>query len=177
MKGKVKENILAIAIAIILVLFIGYGINVIYAPPERTDYCKEEYKDIQTKEGCEQEGGKWTYYQEDGVKPVEGNRTGWCNQFYECEKEYDAVRDIYERNVFIISLVIGIIAIIVGGVVLASESVGAGILGGGVLIAIYGTLRYWGDMSKYIRIIILGIVLFVLIWIGYKKIEKNIKKK
>ena len=60
---------------------------------------------------------------------------------------------------------------------LASESVGAGVLGGGVLIVIYGTIRYWGDMSKYLRIIILGIVLFILIWIGYKKIEDNIKKK
>jgi len=177
MKGKVKENILAIAIAVILVLFIGYGTSTLYEAPDRSDYCKEEYKDIQTKEECEQEEGKWTYYQEEAPRPLEGNRTGWCNQFYECEKEYDGVRDMYERNVFIISLIIGIIAIILGGVVLASESVGAGVLGGGVLIVIYGTIRYWGDMSKYLRIIILGIVLFVLIWIGYKKIEKNIKKK
>lgn len=177
MKGKVKENILAIAIAIILVLFVGYGINVFYTQPERSDFCKKEFKDIQTEEKCNQEEGKWTYYKEEIARPLEGNRTGWCNQFYECEKEYDGVRDVYGRNVFVMSLVIGIIAIILGGVVLASESVGAGILGGGVLITIYGTLRFWGDMSKYIRIIILGIVLFVLIWIGYKKIENNIKKK
>ena len=65
------------------------------------------------------------------------------------------------------------LAVLIGGVVLKLESVSTGIMGGGALIIIYGILRYWGDASDALRFIILGIVLAVLVWIGYKKLEKK----
>jgi hypothetical protein len=45
----------------------------------------------------------------------------------------------------------------------------------------YATIRYFSDMSKILRAIVLLIELLVIIYIGYKKIEdnkgKNIKNK
>ena len=55
--------------------------------------------------------------------------------------------------------------------ILKLETVSSGIMGGGVLTIIYGTLRYWGEMSDIIRWILLGVVLALLIWIGYKKVK------
>ena len=43
MLSKVKKGILGVAIAIILALFIGYGINTFYKEPEYNYYCKERY--------------------------------------------------------------------------------------------------------------------------------------
>ena len=148
-KSRIKHNILAIAIAIIFVMFVGYGIETFYDSPDYSDFCDERSVLARFEE------------------PQELNKS----YFEECREEYDSVREPYNRNVFIIALVIGMIAIIVGGVILSIESVGSGIMGGGVLLVIYGTMRYWGEMSKYIRIIILGLVLAVLIWIGYKKLR------
>lgn len=172
--SKLKQRLLTVAIAIIFALFIGVGINTFYDEPNYEDYCERSPHTIYTQAECEAEGGKWTQYGPEAPKPVESNvtMTGWCDQYYTCEKEYDQVSEVYNRNVFIISIIAAGVAFILGGIVLSLESVSAGFMLGGILIAIYGTLRYWGAMSKYLRFIILGIVLALLIWIGYKKLKK-----
>ena len=136
-----------IAIAIIFALFIGYGIDTFYEAPEYEDYCDRF------------------------VEPLGKNITEFEEEQRKCSEEFDAVREPYERNVFIITLIIGMIAIIIGGVILKVETVSSGIMGGGVFTLIYGTMRYWGDMHKYLRFTVLTIVLIVLIWIGYKKFK------
>ena len=81
------------------------------------------------------------------------------------------MREIYNRNVFIISVIAGLVCVLIGGVKLKLESVSSGIMGGGVLSIIYGTIRYWGDLADVGRFAILGTVLAILIWIGYRKFK------
>ena len=173
---RIKNTILGIAIALVLVLFIGYGINTFYEEPEYDDYCDESlYKvRIDNEEECIKIGGQWTLTP---IRPVleEKNETiieGYCEQDYTCRKEYESVREIYNRNVFVIAIVLGLIALLVGGIKLKLASVSSGIMGGGVLTIVYGTLRYWGNLADVGRFIILGLVLAILIWIGYKKFRK-----
>ena len=97
---------------------------------------------------------------------------GYCDLYYYCSQEFNKVNEKYNRNVFIIATGIGIIALIVG-IALNIVSVSAGLMGGGILAIIYGTVRYWSDLPDYGRFIILGIALAVLIWIGYKKLNKK----
>ena len=47
----------------------------------------------------------------------------------------------------------------------------AGFMGGGVLLVVYGTLRYWGALSDVWRTIMLGVSLAVLVWVAYKKLK------
>ena len=147
--SRVKQTILAVSIAIIFTFFIGFGIETFYESPQYGDYCEEYARPVQL------EGENVTDIKEDT-----------------CWDEFDIARQPYERNVFIITLILGLAAVIVGGLFLTVESVGSGIMGGGVLTLIYGILRYWGDMSKYLRFAVLGLVLAILIWIGYKKFKK-----
>ena len=72
---------------------------------------------------------------------------------------------------FIVASGIGIIALIIG-FALGIASVSAGLMGGGVLTILYGTIRYWSDLPYYGRFIILGITLAILVWLGYKRITK-----
>lgn len=182
--SKVKNVLLAIAIAIILALFIGYGIHTFYKAPKYDDYCKpfaperalvieREDKDcikVEKANGpLEQE-----CYEDDGQPRYDYDEDG-CKVFKECDycsKEYREVREEYDKNVFILTAVFGMICIVVGGVVLKLVSVSSGIMGGGILTVIYGTLRYWGEMHDVLRFTILGIVLVILVWIGYKKFKK-----
>ena len=84
-----------------------------------------------------------------------------------CNIDFDKSRNIYFRNVFIISGIVGIIVIVIGAV-LNLTSVSAGLFGGGVLTIIYGTMNYWSELADWARFIILGIALAVLIYLGYK---------
>ncbi|MFC1685408.1 hypothetical protein ACFLZZ_00115 [Nanoarchaeota archaeon] len=180
-KSKVKQVILSIAIALVLVFFIGYGISVIYEEPDYEDYCgdyfdKPSYND---QVSCEEVGGKWTAPTtvpqpvreesfEGGPVIMPTETQGRCDSDFTCRKEHRSASDVYNRNVFATSLILGMI-IIVLGIVLQLESVSVGIMGGGVMLIIYGTMRYWGELGKYFRLLILGLVLVALIWIGYKK--------
>jgi len=180
--SKLKRIILGISIAIILVLFVGYGINTFYKSPKYEDFCEEKFprpvrtekEDISKCDAVQTANEAFEASCYKGIVRYETDEDG-CQVAKECDmcnKEYREAREIYNRNVFMISITAGLIAVILGGVILKLESVSAGIMGGGVLTIIYGTIRYWGDMADVGRFTILGIVLVVLIWMGYKKFKK-----
>jgi hypothetical protein len=172
MASKVKQTILAVAIAIVLALFVGFGINTFYRGVDYDDFCDRPVpgEQLETQEECEAQGGKWIPHV---GKCPEGQecREGWCEPDFACRQEWEEARGAYNKNVFIIATIAGLIAVFLGGVVLKLESVSSGIMGGGVLSVIYGIIRYWSDAPDILRFIILGVILAVLIWIGYKKLS------
>lgn len=85
--------------------------------------------------------------------------------------------DSYNLIIFIISGVTGAVAIVVGSLVIKTESVGSGLLGGGILTVLYGLIRYLPFAKNTIRVFILGIILVILILIGIKKFSKQKLKR
>ena len=196
-----KHVLLAIAIAIVFVFFVGFGIASFYKAPKYEDFCvQREFKEALTKDKCEADNGKWVSYEgyDRGIpKPaIAGNQllctkfdekgknvtlncetidqitqSGYCDLDFYCREDFDKTREKYNRNVFIVATGIGIIILIVG-FALKMASVSAGLMGGGVLTILYGIIRYWTDLPDYGRFIILGIILAILIWLGYKRIKK-----
>ncbi|PIN73671.1 hypothetical protein COV20_05615 [Candidatus Woesearchaeota archaeon CG10_big_fil_rev_8_21_14_0_10_45_16] len=152
-----KKTILSIAIALILALFIGYGIEVFDAAPDQP---RDAFF---TQEECEQAGFSW---QETPKRAVEDLETGYCDTY----EKYSQEAAKHNKVVFIVSIIAGLIAIILG-IVLKMDAVSTGILAGGVLIILYGTIRYWQLASNILKFILLGIALAVLLWLGYKKLK------
>ena len=194
---KIKETILGIAIAVIFVFFVAFGIKAFYKEPKYEDFCKPGVP-------IDFVSGKGGYYGSGYVEPyparIKDPEQSVCaktNLDYDkfrkacaekntdviyqyddkgcqvakectsCNVDYNKGRNIYFRNVFIISGIVGIIAIIIGAV-LQLTSVSAGLFGGGVLTIIYGAITYWSELADWARFIILGIALVVLIFLGYK---------
>lgn len=61
---KFKHVLLAIAIALVFVFFVGFGIATFYKAPKHEDFCPQrEFKEVLTQEKCEAEKGKWTSYE------------------------------------------------------------------------------------------------------------------
>jgi hypothetical protein len=205
MVSKTKQVLLSIGIAIIFAFFIGFGINTFYKSPKYDDYCiRENFREIKNETNCIQANGKWTsydYYEKPmpvnkqlTCSKIEENNTniilncnffeekfineGYCDLYFTCNEEFQKKREEYNRNVFILTTIIGLIAFVCGVILLKVESVGSGIMSGSILIMIYGTFRYWEQASDIIRFILLGIVLTALIYLGYTKLNPNkIKKK
>lgn len=182
--SKFKQVFLAIAIAIIFVFFIGFGIASFYKEPQYEDFCEEALflrepypRSFKEPENC-------TYIEADEALKNECRlKEGKINPKYDqngciesfscetCNKEYRDRREVYNRNVFIVATGIGIITLIVG-FALGITSISSGLMGGGILLIIYGTMRYWSNLPDYGRFVILGITLIILIWLGYKKMKK-----
>lgn len=196
--SRFKSVLLAIAIAIVFTFFVGFGIASFYKAPKYEDFCSHrEFKEVITQEKCGAENGKWVNYEREAPKAVMAEnqllctkisgigknvtlncetieqitQSGYCDLDFYCREDFDKAREKYNRNVFIVATGIGIIILIVG-FALKMASVSAGLMGGGVLTILYGIIRYWTDLPDYGRFIILGIILAILIWLGYKRIKK-----
>jgi hypothetical protein len=59
----------------------------------------------------------------------------------------------------------------------AIDAIAAGVLFGGVLTMVQVTARVFGSLGKWWRVILLGLELVLVIWIGVKKVRDVVKKK
>ncbi len=193
---KVKNIILAIAIAIVFAFFVGYFIQLVYPSPDYSDFCKNNLNilDSQSEAQCIANNGTWqttpfgktinqgydcyetsrdagngTLYLNCNLKDFSSE--GYCDYYSDCSNLYNNANEKYSQNYFLISLIIGIIVFVVA-VLLQLVSVSAGLMIGSVITMFVGTVRYWAYSSDVIRVLTLGVVLAILVWLGYKKLSK-----
>jgi hypothetical protein len=144
---KIGKVFLAIGIAVILAIFIAYAVSVIYKMP---------------KMDCEPSSAEQTrgeYYE--------------SREYRQCIADWQSEQKIWEANSVLIIGIIGIIAIVLGFILIHVEAVGSGILGGGIILVIYDVLRYWRALNEYLRLLILAAVLILLIYFGYRMFKKQ----
>jgi hypothetical protein len=171
---KSKVVIFSVAIAFISVFFFAYAIQAFYPAPQYNDFCGDRVAkpNIVDESSCVDIGGKWTDYEgkiapvRDEIEPV----IGWCDEDFVCREDYDNERKPYERNVFFANVIIGLVILIVA-FFLGLEAVSSGLMGGAVMLIVYGSMRYWSELSDIWRTLMLGVALVVLIWLGYKKLK------
>lgn len=175
-----KKLIISLAIAIIFALFIGYGIEVFDSSPDSRDFCKENLYEINDEDECLKADGEWN--SEMAPRPVvkeevvmeeiskENMVGGICSPGRECYDAFDAARNRHDQIVFVAGVIIGLMAVITG-ILLKRDAISTGLLGGGVLVILYGTLRYWQHANDVLKFLLLGATFGVLVWIAYKKLD------
>ncbi len=171
----VKNLFLGLAIFILTMFVIIYGFNSFYPSPEYEKYCNFSFTRVNTSEECESLGGEWEEFY---IK--EGEKGGSCDLYSSCREEYDEAREDYSLKRFLILLPFAILVIILGAVFFNLESVGAGLMGGGIGTMIFGIGDYWGYASDKVRFLLSALGLFVLIFFTYwfnNKIGKRTNKK
>ena len=168
---NIKDLIFGIAI-FILSLFVGiYGISTLYGEsPAYEDYCPAN---LINQSVCESEGGVWAnntqiVQDRDGNVKAISVGGGYCQYDYtSCQEEWDNAQEEYYRKVFFTALPLGIFMIFLGAYVFGLESVGAGLMFGGVGSIIYGTGMYWRFTDDLLKFLISLIGLIILIAFAY----------
>ncbi|MFH1439715.1 MAG: hypothetical protein ABIG89_04055 [Candidatus Woesearchaeota archaeon] len=194
-----RKTFLAIGIAIIFALFIGYGIYTVYEPPN--DYGVGE--DCYYKFSCDEifncskaislelsEPSGGDSETKPVVKPISEERDNECYQkqylskeYHQCQEQVDKCREeaqlgsplyFHARNSFFALIIIAMTSIFVGINLKHLEGIGSGFLGGGILIILWSlpyTATYWWNWNKYVKLAALGLILVLLVYLGYKKLE------
>ncbi len=168
-----KKFLLTFAIAVIFAFFVGYGIEVFHDTPEYKDFCPEVY-DINNEKDCLEADGQWS---DEGASVEKSEvpvsvKGRFCHNKHDCNKGYNDLNDKHDLIVFIVSMIVGLIAIGFG-IYLKKDAISTGVLAGGVLTLLYGTIRYWRHADDILKFVLLGIALAVLIYLGYKKFDKR----
>ena len=180
----IKSFALAVGIIVILNLFFNIGVRTFYPPLKFETFCPETLQHkYENQTACEEIGGKWMeqFYGERYVEksvpvpvpmPADQNFQSYCDPFHTCSTTYQTALELYERNVFVVLIVAGFVALGLGLQMNAVAAISSGFVWGGVISLIIGTIRYWSGMQDYLRFVILGVVLIVLVLIGYKKMKQ-----
>jgi len=181
---NLKKVMLAIGLGVLAALFVGFLIEAIYESPEHDDFCKygryESVKPISTNNDlCD-----FTYdldlqktcIEADGMIRYEYDEKGCVSEEIcdYCQKDFTNTNERYNRNLFFITAPIGLLLIILGLYLPAHlDAMSGGALLGGILTMVQITMRVFGDLGKWPRVILLGIELIIVVWIGYKKIDNK----
>lgn len=172
MKGlSWKRLSLSLAIVIVLNLFFNVGVRTFYPVPKYENYCPAKIfeTNYETRDACVAAGGAW---RAESARVVESKTIlGYCDASATCQKEYNEVQGVYNRNVFIVLLAAGTLSLVIGMFLQNSLAVANGLLYGGLLSYVIATIRFWSNMDDYVRFVILGIVLAFLIVLGVKKLR------
>jgi hypothetical protein len=181
-----KRVALIVGIAVLLPLFIGLFMDAVYPQPEYNKYCNDTYyamplKDVRPNVNCSNayDSAEARQCANDKGNPRMKFDENNCEVFDYCDMcsvSYNKASEVYNRNLFFILAPIGL-AIVIVGLYLAIEYIGAGLMFAGLITMFYATMRYFSEMSKIWRAIIIFIELVIVVWIGIKKIGKNPENK
>lgn len=171
---------LIVGIVVVLNLFFNYSVTLVYKTPTWDAFCPAEKYSTQytTKDICVANGGLW---QENTIPPdtkytqsvpAQPEVRSFCDQTYTCGRQFNDAHKIYNRNVFILLVLFGVLSIALGSYLVSISAVSLGLSFGGVLSFIIGSFNYWSDMQDWLRVAVLGAALVALIWVAVKKIKE-----
>ena len=180
-----KKVAMVIGVTVLLPLFLGLFIDAVYQTPMYNNYCNDTMYSYPAQPvkaaptNCTYDSAQdSTCYSDQGIVRYKYDSNG-CQIFDKCDfcsKSFNTAEQIYNRNIFFILMPIGLI-IVVLGIYLVVDYLGAGLMFAGLITMFYATFRYFSDMSKLLRALVVLIELLIIMWIGYKKIEDNRKLK
>lgn len=184
---NVKKYGLITIIAILFVLLSFSIVGVIQESPKYEDFCGNEFfprkladnntscpdftepSDLEIKECTEIKGNIEYKYNANG-----------CAISYECNtcwNAFDTAGKEHRLLGFIVTSVLGVIAVLVGlyskGKEEVVEWIFSGILIGGILSVLFGTVWYFNDMGRFIRPLVLIIEIGLIILIALKSSKKK----
>lgn len=172
--NKIGKWSVIIGIVIVLNLFFNYALSLIYKSPDYLAYCPNSQVNVvvDNQTQCVAQGGQWNGYEVNGPK-VANQPAGYCDLQYTCRQTFDAANKVYSRNVFATLVILGAIILLIGNFMKGNAVIASGLSIAGVFSFIIASMRYWGEASDGIRVVILAIALLVLFWIAYKKFKNN----
>lgn len=188
----IRRILIILVVGVLFAVFTFSLINAVFPEPDYEDYCSDfvkprplrevesvtcpdfDYDDPALKD-CNKKGGDPKYeYDSNGC--IESWKCDYCR------KGYDDAREKYNFWNFIIAAIFGLIGVAIAlympmkkGTV--HEWVGSGFMLGGLLTIFVGTAIYFGDLHRWARPIIILLELILVIWLAYKKLAPDAKKK
>jgi heme/copper-type cytochrome/quinol oxidase subunit 4 len=158
---KVVNVVFGIATAIILGALINLGIKAFYPEPVAPNYAGTSVMApivpcASSDAACAQNNAK-----------IEAQQQASQDQLNQQEQTYTDQMNVYNRNLFIIANIIGIVMFAIGfwlifGVTLVSHAVPVGIMLAGLWSIMYGYIRGWGSVDDQFKFFI-GLVIAVLV--------------
>jgi len=141
-----KKIALGFGLAIIFPMMIHYGVSTFSPAPKFESYAKQE----------------------------EFNKTATPQEKIQKEeaiKAYESAQKQFEKHLYMVAVPLGLVAILIGAFS-RIQSIGSGLMIGGIFSITDGYINYWSHLEDWMRFLSLLAAFVILLIVGYKKIEK-----
>ncbi len=165
---------LMLGIIIILNVFFSVIVSLAYPAPDYNKYCPNIQPSVTAADSaaCEAQGGVWNAQAVDQTGASKASPSGYCDMYAKCQPLYQAANDQHALYAFVITVGLGILALIVGLFVpIGSSIVSSGLSYGGVLAFVVASTEYWGTAGNWVRLFISTVGLIALIYIGWRRFK------
>src|SRR3989344_3623857 len=108
--------ILVVGILVVLNLFFNFATKLVYDAPKYEDFCTPKQINIapENQEACIAEGGGWNENTYPKIERPTSEPLGYCDIDFTCRQEFSDSNSVYNRNVFIILVILGIASVVSG---------------------------------------------------------------
>ncbi|MFH1248664.1 MAG: hypothetical protein V1660_00755 [archaeon] len=184
-----KQVAFVVGTAILFAIAVALAVDALMPQPKYEGYCKNQqfnsypefvgkpevlqncsinysrYNSIVNE--CNQLGGMIVYkYDENGCSIPDK-----CDM---CNKEFQDATNKFNKNAFYIIFITGIAALLAG--LMITDVFGPGLMFGGILTSIYSMIRYFSDLDKTMRFIVVLASFIIIVIVGRKKLKSNEEK-
>lgn len=178
---NVKNLVLGIGIFVVYMMMLVYGIQAVKPSPQYDDFCASTlYEGSSPTKGYDASLCKYNRTIEDqasactaqkGMPIYEYNDLGCARAIKECnmcQTQFMDAQEAYQKTVFILAVIIGIITLLVGFTILSVEPVGSSLMASGIGAIFYGSAQNWVNLSNIWRFLLLVVALVLLVLIAIK---------
>jgi len=173
--ARVMNVVFGIGIAVMLFIVVLLGINVFYPRPQVEDFGCDELRvaklascsENMTVGECERLRTQQMIEEESG-------------EMKECWDRFEDARDIYNKNFFLITAILGFIAIIVSMFLFSMINIAAGTAFSGLALIVFGFMIGWeatNDAVKFVIGLVIAVMVIYFAVVINKRYEKNKKRK
>ncbi len=148
-----KKFALGFGIAVIFPMMVHYGVATFVHEPKWDDYYKAEETRVY-RQGMPQQ------QTQESAARMQKSRDAWR-----------ADQKKFQKALFAVAAPLGIVAIIAGSLI-AIQSIGTGLMFGGIFSVMDGYFNYWSELPDGARFFSLLLAFIVLIYIGWRKLAK-----
>ncbi len=138
-----KKLALGFGLAIIFPMMIHYGVSTFSPAP------------------------KW----ENHEQREEFNKRATPEEKKQKEEARELAQKQFEKHLYMVAVPLGLVAILVGAFSRV-QSIGSGLMIGGIFSITTGYINYWSQLADWMRFLSLMAAFVILLVVGYKKIEK-----
>jgi hypothetical protein len=138
-----KKLALGFGLAIIFPMMIHYGVSTFSPKPKQENYDQRE----------------------------EFNKRATPEEKKQKEETRELAQKQFEKHLYMVAVPLGLVAILVGAFSRV-QSIGSGLMIGGIFSITDGYINYWSQLADWMRFLSLLAAFVILLVVGYKKIEK-----
>ncbi len=148
-----KKIALGVGIAIVFPMLLHYGVSTFTPTPKWEDYPMSPAT-IALRAGSQADQEKFMTEQQ---------------QKQELRR---AAEKRFEQHLFAVAVPLGLVAILIGAF-LRVPATGAGLMFGGIFSICDGYFNYWSELADVLKFLSLLAAFVLLLFVGYKKLEKK----